>query len=385
MKLAFVTNFCAHYQIKTFEILNSYHTTKYFFYSVGDEWYWQKELGARVGKFHYEYMPGLRLGRTRITPTLPLKLWKGDYDVFIKCINGRFALPITFLVASLKRKPFILWTGIWMRLQKPIHRKFFFITSYIYRNSDAIIAYGEHVKRFLISEGVASERIFIADHAVDNQRYSRSVSGKEKNRLKRKLRIKSEQKIFLYVGRLEKSKGITYLIEAFSLLKRDDSVLVIVGMGSEISILQSLAQEKGIDEFVRFAGYVPPEETVIYYGIALVCILPSITMATGKETWGLVVNESFNQGVPVIVTNAVGAATGGLVQDGINGFVVPERDSLALTKALQRTLGDTNLRDRLGQNARLKIADWDNERMVRGFREAINYVSSTKKTMKNAL
>jgi len=374
MKLAFVTNFCAHYQIKTFETLNSYYDTNYYFFSGGDEWYWQKQLGIRAGNFNYEYTPGFKLGRTRITPRLPWKLWHGNYDVFIKCINGRFALPITYLIARLRRKPFILWTGIWVKLQKPIHRIFFPITHYIYQHSDAVVVYGEHVKRYLISQGVLPERIFIAAHAVDNGIYSRSVLEKEKNILKRELGIKPKQKILLYLGRLEKIKGLSYLIEAFSLLKRDDSVLVIVGTGSELLSLQRLAEEKGIDEFIRFVGYVPPEKTVIYYSIAWVCFLPSITLDTGKELWGLVINECFNQGVPVIVTNAVGAAAGGMVKDGINGFVIPEKNSLALSEVLKKILDEQDLRDYMSRNAKKIISGWNIEQMVMGFLNAIEYV-----------
>ena len=89
----------------------------------------------------------------------------------------------------------------------------------------------------------------------------------------------------------------------------------------------------------------------------------------------MVVNEAFNQGVPVIATDAVGAAAGGLVQDGVNGFIVPERDSMALAQALQCILDDPDLRERLSQNARQIIAGWDNERMVMGFRQAIDFTS----------
>ena len=195
---------------------------------------------------------------------------------------------------------------------------------------------------------MSSEKIFVAAHAVDNETYSRTVTEKEKNVLRRKLRIKPEQKILLYLGRLEKIKGLPYLLEAFSLLKREDSVLVIAGNGSELLHLQQLAREKGLYEFVRFVGYVPPEETIIYYAIAWVFFLPSITLNTGKELWGLVINECFNQGVPVIVTNAVGAAAGGMVKDGINGFVIPEKDSAALAKALRKILDERNLRDYMG-------------------------------------
>ena len=374
MRIAFITNFCPHYRVKTFEKLAQYHDVNYLFFSSGDVWYWQKQHGVRTGDFYHEYLDGFQFGGTRVTPWLPWKLWHGNYDVFVKCINGRFALPITYLIARLKRKPFILWSGIWIRLKSPVHRLFFPLTRFIYRRADAIAVYGEHVKRYLASEGVAPEKIFVASHAMDNEEYAKVVAENEKKLLRKKLKIDCEQKILLYLGRLEKIKGLNYLFEAFSILKRDDSVLVIAGTGSECSYLKQLAQQKGIDEFVRFIGYVKPEEAVVYYSVAWVCFLPSITLNTGNELWGLVINESFNQGIPVIVTEAVGAAAGGLVENGINGIVIQEKNSIALSEALKKILDEPDLRNHLGRNAKKTISEWNNERMVMGFLKAINYV-----------
>jgi len=164
-------------------------------------------------------------------------------------------------------------------------------------------------------------------------------------------------------------------LEAFASLRRDNAVLVLAGTGSEKGRLERLSQELGIAENVRFGGYVPPEKAGPYYSIAWVYVLPSITTPYGKELWGLVINEAFNQGVPVIATDAVGAAAGGLVQDGVNGFVVPERASVALAQAMRRILDNPDLRERFSQNARQIIAAWDNERMVMGFRQAIDFTN----------
>jgi hypothetical protein len=150
MKVAFVTNFCPHYRVKTFEQFGQQHEVDYYFYSAGDEWYWQQQQGTRTGNFHYTYLPGFQVGGVRVTPTLPWQLGRPDYDVYVKCINGRFALPLTYLVARLKRKPFILWTGIWTRLQTPVHRLLFPLTRYIYRHADAVVVYGRHVQQFLV-------------------------------------------------------------------------------------------------------------------------------------------------------------------------------------------------------------------------------------------
>lgn len=375
MKVAFVTNICPHYRVKTFELLAGYHDVDYFFFSAGEDWYWEQKNGVHAGDFKFAYLSGFQFSGTRIAPSLVSRLWQGKYEVYIKCINGRFALPITYLIARLRKKPFILWTGVWMRLQSMPHRFLFPVTCYFYRHSDAVVVYGEHVKRFLVTEGVPVERIFVAQHAVDNRAYNRLVTKNEKAALFEKLNIDPGKKVILYLGRLEEAKGLSYLAEAIGFLKRRDTVFIFAGEGSFHLALEKLVLEKGIVDQVRFTGYVPPEETVVYYSTAVVLVLPSITTTTFKEPWGLVINEAFNQGVPVITTEAVGAAAGGLVVDGFNGFVVKERDGVALALPLKNILDDSNLRTRLSQNARSCIASWDNEHMVLGFRAAIDYVT----------
>lgn len=374
MKIAFIHNFASHYTVKTYEILSKYYDVEYYFFSGGDEWYWMEQHGTKTGDFTFKYLPGFRLGHTRITPTLPFNLLFKKYAIFIKCINGRFALPVTYLIAKLKRKPFILWTGIWSRIETPFHRVAFPLTKLIYRHANAIVVYGEHVKGYLISEGVSPEKIFVAAHAIDNESYRRSVSEKEKAEVRRELRIDGEKTVILFIGRLEGIKGLEYLIEAFASLKRNDALLVIGGDGSKKACLEELVRDRNIEDSVRFPGYIPTEKAVVYYSLAWVFVLPSVSTPTGKETWGLVVNEAFNQGVPVITTNAVGAGAGGLIHHNVNGYIVPERNSDALRDALQTVLSDEQLRNRLGDNARQRIAAWDQEKMVLGFRQAIEYV-----------
>lgn len=377
MKIAFVTNICAHYRIRTFELLSEKLPIDFFFFSAGKEWYWQQEHGIHSGIFNYQYLSGFSLGRTRISLGLPWKLWINKYDVYIKGINGKFALPITYFIARLKGKPFILWTGIWMRLQTLTHRIIYPITKYIYIHSDAVVVYGDHVKRFLVSEGVSPERIFVANHAVDNQLYNADITTDEKSTLRKSLKIEGSDLVVLYLGRLEESKGIEYLLHGFKNLKKyDNTVLVIAGTGNQENIIKQKAIELGINNQVRFPGYVDYSDAAKYFSLATIFVLPSISMSTGKEPWGLVINEAFNQGLPVVVSDAVGAASGGLVEDGINGFVVPERDSTAITSAITDILDDDQLRGVMSNNARTKISNWNNEKMVHGFTDAVDYVLS---------
>lgn len=377
-RIAFVTTFCPHYRQRTFEILSSYHGIDFLFFSAGKEWYWQDEHGVRTGQFSYAYLKGFSIGRTRVVPTMPFKLWRREYDIYIKCINGRFALPITFLVARFRRKPFILWTGVWSDLQTPAHRLFFPITRYILSHADAVVVYGDHVKRYVASLGVGEHKIFVAHHAVDNDAFSQEVADEDRESLRRELGISQSQRIILFLGRLVVEKGLSYLLDAFASLQRDDIVLLFAGTGPERPLLEQLSREKNVADKVRFSGHVSQEEVPKFYSTASVLVLPSITTPVFKEPWGLVINEAFNQGVPVIVTAAVGAAAGGLVRDGVNGFIVPERDSNGLAQALERLLGEPDLRTRMSHEARQIISGWNNEQMVTGFCQAINYVQGNK-------
>ena len=150
--------------------------------------------------------------------------------------------------------------------------------------------------------------------------------------------------------------------------------LVIAGTGPERKSIEALANQLGIADQVRFPGYFRPTETVALYASSQVVVLPSVTWRGWKETWGLVVNEAFNQGVPVIATDAVGGAAGGLVIDGENGFIVPECDAAAIAASLDRVLNDTDLSRRFSMAARRRITAWDQPDMVNAFDEAIRFV-----------
>jgi glycosyltransferase involved in cell wall biosynthesis len=374
-KIAFVTNFCPHYRVRTFEMLGHAFDVDFLFFSRGNEWYWSRGLSVRTGDFNYEYLSGFRIGRTRITPVLPSRLLSQPYDLYIKCINGRFALPSTYLAARRRGKPFILWTGLWSAPEGLAHRLARPLTLGLYRRSDAIVTYGEHVRTHLFSQGVSRDKIFVAPHAIDNELYGRVVTDREKAGVRHQLGLGPQDRVVLYVGRLEPSKGVDYLLEAFDDLRIPGATLVIVGDGAERERLRQAAASLSPRVSVRFAGQLSPETLIPFYAMAETVVLPSVTTAAGKEPWGLVVNEAFNQGTPVVVTATVGAAAGGLVQDGRNGFIVPERDGRTIAERLRRLLTYPDLRTRLGEEARKTIRDWDNERMVGGFRQAIEYVT----------
>lgn len=374
-RIAFVLPHSTHYTQGLFEILATKVDADFFFFSDGKDWYWEHRNGScGGGEFRYRYLRGFRMGNARIAPSLPFRLLQGKYDAIVAGIDGRFALPAAFTCARVKGIPFILWTGVWNRIQTPFHRAILPITRHVYRGADAVVVYGEHVRRYLESEGVKGDRIFIAPHAVDNARSSRVVSGQEIKDLRRRLEVKSSSPILLFIGRLAPVKGVSYLLGAMEKVRGQDAMLVVVGDGSEEGKLKGKVEQLGLSSKVRFVGHVPPAETPVFYAAAYTLVVPSVTTPREKETWGLVVNEAMNQGLPVISSDAVGAAAGGLVRDGVNGFVVPEKDSKALANAIDRLLDDDGLRKQMSEAARRTIADWNHERMAEGFERGLKHV-----------
>jgi glycosyltransferase involved in cell wall biosynthesis len=107
------------------------------------------------------------------------------------------------------------------------------------------------------------------------------------------------------------------------------------------------------------------------YAASDVLVLPSIPTRTFREPWGLVVNEAMNRRLPVIASDAVGAAAGGLVQDGHNGLVVAAGDVGALAAAVGRLAQDPQLRVRLGEAGARDVRAYSHDAWAEGFSGAL--------------
>ncbi len=108
-----------------------------------------------------------------------------------------------------------------------------------------------------------------------------------------------------------------------------------------------------------------------FYAAADVLVVPSIPSRTFREPWGLVVNEAFNQQLPVIASDAVGAAAGGLVRDHANGLIVPAADPAALAGAMRALAADPELRARMGAAGARDVRGYSYAAWAEGFSHAL--------------
>ena len=378
MRLLFITNLCPHYMVGAFEALARKVDVQFLFHSEGQEWYRSQSVQRESGDFPHEYLKGVTLtARLRLTPGLVRALAFRSHDVVIKGITGRFVLPISYFLTRLRGLPFVLWTGIWHHPDTFFHRLTFPLVRWLYRNCDAVVTYGDHVTRYLVELGVPRERVFSAHHSMRNEDFTPAVPEATRAELRASLGL-GDRPVVLYVGRLTEIKGVDYLIEAMATLGDLAPKLLLVGQGELRESLGALAKARSVDA-VFHTDHVPNKQLHRYYSLASVVVLPSVTTGGNKETWGFVVNEAMNQGVPVVATDAVGAAAGGLVRDGHEGFVVPERDGPALSAALRKLLESPELAARLGQAARARVATFTHERMAAVFLQAAEYAAAARR------
>ncbi len=153
--------------------------------------------------------------------------------------------------------------------------------------------------------------------------------------------------LVLFVGRLRYYKGLENLIEA---MRQVSARLLIIGTGPMESEWQSLAQSLGLGERVTFLGHVGDQDLPAYYQAADLFVLPS---THPSETWGAVQIEAMASGLPCICTE-LGTGTSYVNQHGVTGLVVPPHDPSALAVAMNRLLGDDQLRTQMGQAARAR-------------------------------
>ena len=149
----------------------------------------------------------------------------------------------------------------------------------------------------------------------------------------------------LFLSRLEKRKGLKYLLSAYSKLKWDwpELRLIVVGAGKPDADSYRIMSEHNLQDVV-FTGPVSDEMKARYFKSAHVYCSP----ATGNESFGIVLLEAMASGAPVVATDIKGFAS--VVQHGHDGLLVPPKDADALAQAIQVLLRDPELRARLSRN-----------------------------------
>jgi glycosyltransferase involved in cell wall biosynthesis len=279
--------------------------------------------------------------------TLFKHLLEQRYHLFITPLFFPEAI-IIFILAKLSKKPLIVKDGHWYWPDTSLAKFLWPVFRCIAKYSNLLlVTKGAKVfwRSSKISTKIMVAPLYISLIQIRNEDLVHAEQFKKKF---------NNKKIILFFGRLVRYKGAEYLIKAFAnLLKENNDVfLIIAGEGPEREKLEKLCIDLGINDSVFFTGFVRNEDKPAYFLMCDVFVHPAITEETPEE-WGLVVNEAMSVGKPVVVTPAVGARE--LVIDGVNGYIVPEKNVDLLYKALKNILSNDELRTKMGREAKRTI------------------------------
>ena len=209
-----------------------------------------------------------------------------------------------------------------------------------YADTDCIVVPSTFVYDTFRAVGYPEERLFINPLGVDTDRFRPADARDGRFRA-------------IFVGQVSLQKGIVYLLRAWRRLNLPDAELVLVGpMERAASRIVQEEQQRMQADSTRLAGPTTTPESLL--AGASVLVLPSI-----QDGFGLVVLEAMACGVPVIVSECVGAKD--CVREGVDGFIGPVRDVEALADHLQWLYNHPSQRDAMGQNARDRATgySWD--------------------------
>lgn len=168
-----------------------------------------------------------------------------------------------------------------------------------------------------------------------------------------RLGYRADERVFLFVGRIERLKAIDTILEAVQILRTQDEAALegvrfaIIG-GSrtdpELLALMALAESLGVADVVDFLGAREQSVLADYYAASTAVIMPS-----DYESFGMVALEAMASGTPVIASQVGGLAY--LVRDNETGYLVPSREPQLLAARIHHLITQPNEQERLARNA----------------------------------
>jgi glycosyltransferase involved in cell wall biosynthesis len=304
----------------------------------------------------------------------------GEYRAVVLSTGGRVALPAAWAGGRRAGIPVILWASLWAHPRTPAHMLSYPLLRYCYRTADAVVTYGPHVSAYVRARG--ARNVHVAPQSVDNDfwREAGVATPQDSQWIAQATDLPAARQwpkeatfVLMFAGRAAREKGLGVLFKAWraSGLRAPAAALVLVGVGSCPPWIPAGGAVQLAEEGIICLEPVSAMQMRNFYAASDVVVLPSICTRSFREPWGLVVNEAMNRQLPVLVSDAVGAATGGLARDERNGLVVPAKDPLALAGAIRRLAEDPALRERLGAAGANDVRAYNYAAWASGFSAAL--------------
>lgn len=295
-------------------------------------------LTALTPAYHFPGSPAPWLMGGLLAPHLARFL--DGTQVVHNVFMGREAFSAGFLIAANKRRLPFVFTPLRhkrpMGWNSPAFKR-------LYAQSDAVIALTQGEADWLASQGAPRSRLHVIGLGPQNDPAATPELARQK--------LQMDKKIVLFIGQLHTYKGFRALLEAAGILStRRDTLFVFVGP----DVRGNASAFSGRGSNVTWLGPVSPELRDSLFSACAVLCVPS-----SRESFGSVIVEAWACGKPVVGGPA--GATRELIEDGVDGFVVPQEPQ-AIAERLTRILDDPALAHAMGGKGKEKVRQkygWD--------------------------
>jgi glycosyltransferase involved in cell wall biosynthesis len=322
-------------------------------------------------RFSFCYLPAFDRGAAAVA--LPTPLFRRPPPDLLVSLYAGVGYVAGSALAQLRGARTAFWVEVtydaWVRRRRWKE----VVKSHILSGADGILTAGSDGRAYARKYGARDDRIHVVPHVIDFDRLSRAarLSVTEREALRTELGVHGV--VFMYVGRLWEGKGLTYLLDAFRDLQQrdaDEVSLVLVGDGVDEEALRARARLDQLENVV-FCGFQQDERLARLYAAADVFVFPTL-----GDPFGMVVLEAMACGLPVIATTASGEIADRVV-DGVNGFLVPPRDSGELRERMTVLTQDADLRRRMAGASVDLVAGQGPEAWAVAFEDAVDAIVST--------
>lgn len=384
IKVALITRVCPHYVISSYQKLGQYVDLQVF-YGRGQSLTSVKNA-SEISGFKHTLLTTLPLTFTigdrnyymPIHPSLIFHLLSGKYDIIITEGASNILNDLwIFLFCTLTKTPLVIRdAGRIPGSHRSLQRKILDVVfNAICRHADAVLVYGDLSREYMLSIGVADEKIFVAQNTFNTEtaiQERMKIMGNTKILAEERQKLGLERKkVILYCGSLEERKKIPNLLKALKniQLKGRQVALLIVGDGPLRKPLETQVATLGLNN-VYFLGEIL-SDTAKYFMLSDILVLP------GWNTLATV--EAMFYGIPVITVRR-GGPEFELVKDGETGFLVEVDNIPQLEEVMLKVLQDDHLREKVRKNARSYVSRFSLDNMVKKTVEAIEYAFRMKNT-----
>lgn len=258
-----------------------------------------------------------------------------EKDFPFDLIHAHTVYPDGFAAAMLGRafaRPTVITLhggDVTLYLKRPLVRR---MGLWALSRTHRIISVSRALRTAIVSgHGADPDRIAVIPNGVDVSRFAPMAQQEAQERLG----LTNKVPRILYVGGIERSKGIDYLLKAAGELRRNTQhpvEVVLIGEGRYEGRAKELATELGIDDAVAFVGKRPNTEIPLWINACDLLVLPSLS-----EGFGVVLIEAMACGKPVVATRCGGPED---IVTPETGILVSPGDYMALAEALQEVLSD---------------------------------------------